>query len=162
MTSGDRAQQRLRWVILGLLFLALLAAISTVVFWRLTRPSERDDSPSMRPAAPAEVAAAALLLDAPITEPHPVVTVPAGPLGDPSVPPPVVAPAPAMNPEVPPVLSSPALAPAIVPTEILDPSVEFEAEDASVPTPPSTPPAGMWASSGWGAADDGSVDGNGQ
>jgi flagellar basal body-associated protein FliL len=39
--SGDDASRRLSWVIIALVVLAVVIAVATVVFWRLTRPDAR-------------------------------------------------------------------------------------------------------------------------
>jgi hypothetical protein len=42
--SGDVASRRLTWAIIGLLVLAAVIAVATVVFWRITRPDPVADS----------------------------------------------------------------------------------------------------------------------
>lgn len=54
--SGDDASQRLSWVILGLIGLAVVISIATVVFWRLTRPDPQRGEPALRWVPDAEVA----------------------------------------------------------------------------------------------------------
>ena len=54
--SGDDASQRLSWVILGLVGLAVVISIATVVFWRLTRPDPQRGEPALRWVPDAEVA----------------------------------------------------------------------------------------------------------
>jgi hypothetical protein len=46
--SGDDASQRLSMVIVGLLVLAAVIAVATVVFWRLTRPDPSAAEPAIR------------------------------------------------------------------------------------------------------------------
>ena len=46
--SGDDASQRLSMVIIGLVVLAVVIAVSTVVFWRLTRPDPADREGGIR------------------------------------------------------------------------------------------------------------------
>ncbi len=46
--SGDDASQRLSMVIIGLLVLAAVIAVATVVFWRLTRPDPTAAEPAIR------------------------------------------------------------------------------------------------------------------
>jgi hypothetical protein len=66
--SGDDASRRLSWVIIALVVLAVVIAVATVVFWRLTRPDARpagggvrwvpDESVSAPPStAPPSIAA---------------------------------------------------------------------------------------------------------
>ncbi|MFM7065004.1 MAG: hypothetical protein ACKO04_16190 [Actinomycetes bacterium] len=177
-TPGDRAQRRLQLVIWALVALAALSLVSTLLFWRLTRPVAEDEAPAMRWATPDETAAVsdagAVLVGAgavasaggaegaPITEPHPVVTVPADPFAPPpTAPGPTLPPGPSVDAAdagAAAVVAGAAAPEVVVPSEVLDASADFEAEDASVPAgpttpdpgPPSVPADGMWASAGWG------------
>lgn len=64
--SGDDASRRLSWVIIALVVLAVVIAVATVVFWRLTRPDARtagggvrwvpDESVSAPPSTPPSTA----------------------------------------------------------------------------------------------------------
>jgi hypothetical protein len=49
---GGDASRRLSWAITGLLVLAGLIVVATVVFWRLTRPERASAVGSMRVVAP--------------------------------------------------------------------------------------------------------------
>jgi hypothetical protein len=80
--SGDDASQRLSWVILALVGLAVVISIATVVFWRLTRPDRRPAEPAVRWVPAGETAASAESPSAPPTVPP---TVP--PAAPPTVPP---------------------------------------------------------------------------
>jgi len=51
-TPSDLAQQRLSWIIAALVGLALVIALVTAVFWRITRPGDVDHTPAMRWEAP--------------------------------------------------------------------------------------------------------------
>lgn len=57
--SGDDASQRLSWVILALVGLAVVISIATVVFWRLTRPDRQPAEPAVRWVPASETAASA-------------------------------------------------------------------------------------------------------
>lgn len=53
-SAGDDASSRLSMVIAGLVGLAVVIAVVTVVFWRMTRPEPLDESPGLRSVPPQE------------------------------------------------------------------------------------------------------------
>lgn len=94
--SGDDASQRLSWVILALVGLAVVISIATVVFWRLTRPDRRATEPAVRWVPADESAASTTPLAAPSTAP------PTAPLTTPPTTPPTADLAPTTDPAPPP------------------------------------------------------------
>jgi flagellar basal body-associated protein FliL len=53
-STSDDASSRLSMVIAGLVVLAILIAVATVVFWRMTRPDRNEEAPGLRWVPPTE------------------------------------------------------------------------------------------------------------
>lgn len=151
LTESERASRTIDWVVAGLLLLALVVAVATVVFWRRTRPSRLVAEEMAAPRTSTVAAGPATAVAGP---PKPLPTAPgswdafAAEVGlDASEGPTEPSPEQPADDQQPSVAQQPRVAP-----EVSEAEQAKEAHRVTQPPRPAfeTAPTGSWASQGWG------------